>query len=308
MSKGISSLTVAAFAFGTSAIFIRFATQASPLSLTFYRLFIAAVGMLILAYSTRNLTKLSRSNFGLVIISGVMLSLHFVTFIFAVKVTTVANATFLVSTSPVILAVLSPLIIRERTTSREGLSVIVAILGILLVANAGNGFRSFGLGDVSALLAAFFVSFYSMIGRNIRIHGVSTACYTAYVYSVAAIISISLNGVLGSQPLRTYDATNTLAILGLALVPTLLGHSMYNYSLRSVKAVTANLFPLLEPVMSSALAVPLFGEIPNTIQLIGYLLIISAVIIVLTATNQGAVLDFDTVLRSQIASDNDRTS
>jgi drug/metabolite transporter (DMT)-like permease len=88
--------------------------------------------MLMFAYSTQNLTILNRTDLGLVTISGVMLSLHFVTFIFAVKATTVANATFLVSTSPIMLAVLSPLLIRERTTSREGVGVIIATLGILL--------------------------------------------------------------------------------------------------------------------------------------------------------------------------------
>jgi drug/metabolite transporter (DMT)-like permease len=239
--------------------------------------------MLVFAYLSQNLTMLTGTDLGLVAISGLMLSLHFVTFIFAIKFTTVANATFLVSTSPIILAVLSPILIRERTTSREGVGIIIATFGILLVANAGNSFHSFRLGDLSALMAAFFVSFYSMIGRHLRTHGLSTACYTAYVYSIAAIIALSLSVILESNTFRTYDATNAVAILGLALVPTLLGHSMYNYSLRSVKTVTANLFPLLEPILSSAFAVPLFGEIPTPIQLVGYLLILSAVTVVVTA-------------------------
>jgi len=230
-----------------------------------------------------------------------MLSLHFATFILSVKFTTVANATFLVSTSPVMLAVLSPILIREKTTSREGVGVIIATLGILLVANAGNGFRSFGLADFSALLAALFISFYSIIGRFLRTHGVNTACYTAYVYSIATIIALSLAEVLGPNTLpRTYDATNVFAILGLALVPTLLGHSLYNYSLGSVKAVTANLFPLLEPILSSAFAVPLFGEIPTPTQLIGYLLILSAVVIVVTASNQSSISEVDSALKYAI--------
>ena len=239
---------------------------------------------------------LTRTDLGLVTVSGVMLSLHFVTFIFAVKFTTVANATFLVSTSPVLLAVLSPILIKERTTSRESMGVIVATLGILFVANAGNSFRSFGWGDLSALLAALFVSFYSIIGRHLRTHNVSTACYAAYVYSIATIIAFSLAEVLGSHTFRAYDATNAEAILGLALVPTLLGHSLYNYSLGSVKAVTANLFPLLEPILSSAFAVPLFGERPTIIQLIGYLLILSAVIVVVTS-NQSVMSDNHMAIR-----------
>jgi drug/metabolite transporter (DMT)-like permease len=257
--------------------------------------------MLVFAYSTRSLTSLTKSDLLLVAISGVMLSLHFATFILAVKFTTVANATFLVSTSPVMLAVLSPILIRERTTSRESLAVIIATLGILLVANAGNGFRSFGLADLSALLAALFVSFYSIIGRFLRTHGVTTACYTVYVYSIATIVAISLAELLGSNTFRTYDVTNIFAILGLALVPTLLGHSLYNYSLGSVKAVTANLFPLLEPILSSIFAVPLFGEIPTLNQLIGYVLILSAVVIVVTASGQSSTSEVDRALKYTIA-------
>jgi len=245
--------------------------------------------MLLLAYSRRDLTGLTRVDYVLVSISGVMLSLHFVMFILAVKFTTVANATFLVSISPVLLAVLSPVLLKERTTSRESVGVVGAFLGILLVANAGNGFRSFGLGEASALLAALFVSFYSIIGRYLRTHGVSTPCYTAYVYSISTIIAFSLAELLGANTFRAYDMTNTIAILGLALVPTLLGHSLYNYSLGSVKTVTANLFPLLEPILSSIFAVPLFGEMPTLVQVGGYLLILSAVIIVVADSDQLAV-------------------
>lgn len=280
-SKGISALAIASISFGTSAIFIRYATEASALSLTFFRLSIAAIVMVIFAYSTRSfMMKLTKTEGLLIVTSGVMLSFHFVTFILAVKFTTVANATFLVNTSPVMLAVLSPVLIRERTTSRERAGVLTATLGILLVANVGNGFRSFGLADISALLAAAFVSLYSIIGRFLRAHGVSTATYTAYVYSVAAIIALSLAETLGSKTFRTYDATNMVAILGLALVPTMLGHTLYNYSLGSVKAVTANLFPLLEPILASVFAVPLFGEVPTFTQIVGYILILFAVVIV----------------------------
>jgi drug/metabolite transporter (DMT)-like permease len=63
-------------------------------------------------------------------------------------------------------------------------------------------------------------------------------------------------------------------------LPTAIGHSLYNYSLESVKTVTANLFPLMEPVLALLFAIPLFGEVPNPIQVVGYILILVAVIIV----------------------------
>lgn len=282
---GPAVLFIASIFFGSSAIFIRLATETSAVSLTFFRLFIAAVAMILFANSKHNLTSLGRRDLLLVILSGSVLSLHFTTFILAVKETTVANATFLVNTSPIMLAVMAPLVIRERTTSREALAVLVATLGILLVAHAGNGFRAFGLGDFSAILAAFFVAIYSLIGRYLRTSGVNTACYTSYVYATATIVSLAMVGFSPTQTFKPYDAQNVLAILGLGIVPTMLGHTLYNYALGSVKTVTANLFPLMEPIIASLFAVLLFGEIPTIVQAAGYVLILAAVVMVASSAS-----------------------
>ena len=280
VSRGIGSLFIASVSFGSSAIFIRYATEASAVSLTFYRLSIAALVMILFALSSHSLMRLGRRDLILVLASGVVLSFHFATFILAVQETTVANATFLVNTSPVMLAVLSPLMIKERTTSRELVGVAVATLGVLLVANAGNGFRTFGLADLSALSAAFLIALYSLIGRRVRTRGLTTGSYTSYVYSVAALVSLLLALGLGLRTFRSYDTQNIVAILCLALVPTAFGHSLYNYALGSVKAVTANLVPLLEPVIASLFAVLLFNEVPTSVQIIGYSLIMAAVVVV----------------------------
>jgi drug/metabolite transporter (DMT)-like permease len=238
--------------------------------------------MLIFGVATSQLRRLDRRSLFLVIVSGLFLSLHFAAFIFAVKGTTIANATFLVNTSPVMLAVLSPILIKERTTAREVLAVLVAMVGVVLIAYAGNGFRLFGLADLSALLAAFFLTVYSLAGRHLRTRGISTTCYTTYVYSTATLVALGMVTLLGANTFHPYNAQNLIAIFSLALVPTALGHSLYNYSLGSVKAVTANLFPLMEPIIASALAVPLFGEIPTATQIAGYILILVAVVIVAT--------------------------
>jgi drug/metabolite transporter (DMT)-like permease len=282
-AKGSITLLVASIFFGSSAILIRFATDATAISLAFFRLLIAAVVVVSIALLGRNLVSLGKRDLQLVLLSGCMLSLHFTTFIYAVQETTVANATFLVNTSPIMLAVLSPLAIRERTSSREVLAVIVATLGILIVANAGNRFSAFGIGDISALLAAFFVAVYSLVGRHLRTIGVNTACYTSYVYTTATAVSLLMVAIAPAQTFRPYDLQNILAILGLGILPTAFGHTLYNHALGSVKTVTANLFPLLEPVIASLFAVVLFAEIPTIVQVAGYSMILASVSIVATS-------------------------
>jgi len=288
--KSIAALFIASFFFSSAAILVRFATQASDLSLAFFRLVIAAAAMVILALATKNLRGVKRCELALAGVSGIFLSLHFMAFIVAVRETTIANATFLVNTSPVMLAVLSPLLLKERTTSREGVSIIVAIFGVLLVANAGNGFGSFGLGQVSALLAAFLVSVYSVIGRFLRTRGLDTACYTAYAYSFGTLVALLVVAGTGATVYHAYNIQNVLAILGLGLFPTAIGHTLYNYSLGSVKTVTANIVPLLEPIIASGLAVTLFGEVPTLVEVCGYALILVAVVIVVSGIRPSEVL------------------
>jgi drug/metabolite transporter (DMT)-like permease len=108
----------------------------------------------------------------------------------------------------------------------------------------------------------------------------STACYTSYVYAVATFASLVMVGVFNAQAFRVYDTQNILAIVGLGIVPTTLGHTLYNYALGSVKTVTANIFPLMEPIIASLFAIVLFSEIPTLTQTAGYTLILVGVVIV----------------------------
>jgi len=236
---GLTALLIASVAFSSSAIFIRLAVQVSAFSLVFFRLLISSSVVVVFGLLKHNLRLLRGRDLLLVTFSGAFLSLHFAAFIAAVKETTVANATFLVYTSPIMLAILTPLILKERTTWREYAAVLIASIGVLFVAHSGNGFSDFGFGDVSALLAAVFVTFYSIIGRFLRTSGITTTCYISYVYSVAAVLSFMMAQAFGASTFGTYDTSDIVAIIALAIIPTLVGHSLYNYALNSVKIVTA---------------------------------------------------------------------
>jgi len=239
--------------------------------------------MTLYAELARELRKLRRDELLLASLSGVVLSLHFATFIFAVQETTVANATFLVNTGPIMLAVMSPVLIGERTGGREVVAVALATLGVIVLAQAGEGLRGFNLGDLSALLAAFFLALYSIAGRRLRSGGMSTTMYVSSVYSVAAVVALGISLTFQAEIFRPYDVQNLAAIFGLAVVPTMFGHTLYNHALGSVKTVTANIFPLMEPIIASLLAVVFFAEIPEPIQVTGYSLILAGVIVVATS-------------------------
>lgn len=274
---GIGALLLASVCFGSSAIFIRLAADVPAVSLAFYRLTIAAV-VVTAGAAAQGTLKFKKKYFKLVTISGLFLCFHLIFFIMSVKLTTVANATFLVNTGPIFVALLSPLLIAEKILVMEGLSAVSGVLGVFLSAagtdmNLGVGSRT---GDLLAVLAAFLVSIYTLIGRKMR-QRMRNLPYISIVYSVAAVSTLAVALSIGEEMHLNYSPVQLLAILGLALVPTVTGHGLYNYALGRVKAITANLFPLLEPFLASIFAFLLFREAPTSLQFLGYAFIVLGV-------------------------------
>ena len=80
-------------------------------------------------------------------------------------------------------------------------------------------------------------------------------------------------------PLVGYGGREWLIGLGLAVLCTLMGHSLFSWCLKYLSPAYVSAAKLCEPVFSGALAVPLFGEIPAPLQLLGAVLVLGAVLL-----------------------------
>src|SRR2546430_2290786 len=108
-------LAIGVVATSFAAIFIRYA-DAPTLSIAFYRNAIAAAVALGLAFARRRgeLLGLSRRQFGIAVLSGVLLALHFGLWIPSVKLTTIAASVVLVTTSPIFVAAGARVVFGDR--------------------------------------------------------------------------------------------------------------------------------------------------------------------------------------------------
>jgi len=215
----------------------------------------------------------------------------------ALAYTTVASSVVLVSTGPIWVALLSPVFLGERLARPAVLGSILAILGGALIASAGactwnGGFSCIGLaavlhgramwGNFLALVGAWAVSGYLMIGRRLR-QTVALIPYVFLVYSlagVALLITVYATGgtVLGLSPM-TY-----LWIVLLALIPQLIGHSTYNWALKALPAAFVAVMTLGEPIGSAILAYFLLQETPGHVVLVGGVLILVGIYLAAKAT------------------------
>jgi drug/metabolite transporter (DMT)-like permease len=193
----------------------------------------------------------------------------------------------LVTTQPVWVALLSRVFLRERVAPRAAAGIALAVLGGGVMAGADVALgRAALLGDLLALLGAVAGALYFVTGRRVRAR-LSLGAYVGAVYPVAAL-GLLAAALADGAPLGGYRGRTWLALLLLALVPQLLGHSLLNWSLRWLSGTFVAVTILAEPVMAVLLAIPVLGERPTPIQLVGGAVLLSGVALAASAEQAAA--------------------
>lgn len=286
------ALLTAILAVSTSSIFIRFAQADAPsLVIAALRLSCAALLLAPLAWSRyrEELLSLTRSEVTLGAISGIFLAAHFATWISSLEYTTVASSVVFVSTGPLWVAILSPVLLNERLARAAIMGLVIAIFGGAIIGLADACTWSGGLqcpqlrqvlqgdamwGNFLALIGAWTVSGYLIIGRKLRAtRSLSLIPYIFLVYGMCAIALLIVMFVAGQSPLG-YPARTYGWIFLLAAFPQLIGHSTYNWVLRYIPATLVAVITLVEPIGSAVLAYFILRETPAAGVLIGGVLIL----------------------------------
>ncbi|GAB4465344.1 MAG: DMT family transporter [Anaerolineales bacterium] len=285
------SLLIAILAVSTASIFIRFAqADGTPslviaaLRLTFATLLLAPLA---LTRHRAELAALSRRQITLGVISGLFLAVHFATWISSLEYTSVASSVVFVSTGPLWVALLSPMLLNERLTRAAIVGLGLAILGGTAIGLSDacviqNGVQCPELGQVLqgramwgnflALAGAWAVTGYLIIGRKLRA-GMSLVPYIFLVYGMAAAALIVIMLAAGQSPFGYAPKTYGWIFL-LAAVPQLIGHSTYNWALRYLPAAFVAVTTLGEPIGSAVLAYFILSETPTAATIFGGVLIL----------------------------------
>lgn len=284
------ALLTAILAVSTSSIFIRFAQHDAPsLVIAALRLSCAALLLAPLVWMRHReeLLNLTRKEIMLGVISGLFLAAHFGTWISSLEYTTVASSVVFVSTGPLWVAILSPVLLDERLRRAAIAGLILAILGGIVIGLSDACSWSSGLrcpqlsqvmegramwGNFLALAGAWTVSGYLIIGRKLRAK-MSLIPYIFLVYGMCALALLAAMFLAGQSPLG-YPARTYGWIFLLAAFPQLIGHSTYNWVLRFIPATLVAVVTLVEPIVSAVLAYFILREAPSAGVLLGGLLIL----------------------------------
>jgi len=204
----------------------------------------------------------------LMVLSGILLALHFWSWIASLRFTTVASSVVLVSLKPIFVWALAAVWLHEHPSRREGWGIGIAVLGAILI-GIGDARLSLGAlgGDALALAGALTAAGYYVIGRRVRAT-VGVWTYATIVYAVAAgtLLVVALARTI---PLTGFAGRDWAVFGALAAGPMLLGHTGMNYALKFYRATTVNVAALGEPVGATLIAWLGLHESPPVLALIG---------------------------------------
>ncbi len=270
-------LPTAIVCISSASIIIRLA-EAPPLVIAFYRLGYAAVLHALLSLrSPREYQEFDSNSMLKSMLAGVVLGGHFVLWIYSLHYTTVAASTVLVSFHPILAAAAGYILLGEKLSLRRVLCIVAALIGVGFIASAElTGGAGSLIGDLMAVAAAGAMAVYLITGRDVR-RTVKTLPYTTIVYSTAAVSVLLLMMAVGESPWG-FSRIQHLLFLLLAIMPTLLGHTLLNWALGYMQTAPVAVATLGEPVGATVLAYLMLGEIPGWHQLVGAVFILGALV------------------------------
>jgi len=265
-----------------AAVFITLA-DSHPITIAAWRMLFAflMIAPFALVLKWRELLSLKPLDIAFLSFVGVILAIHFTLWNTSLVFTNVAPSTLLVTSHPILVAVVSHYIFRDRLRPVQAVGIGLAFLGglVLVVRDLAtfNLTSSHFIGCVLAFLGGMAAGVYYLSGRRVRAR-LSLLTYVTVVYGACAA-SLFLAGFLGGVDLVPTSGREYLLFLALAVVPTIFGHTVHNLVLKHLEAFVVSVSLLGEPVGAAILALIVFwpDQIPAPETLIGGVIILAGI-------------------------------
>ena len=209
---------------------------------------------------------------------GLLLALHFATWITSLGYTTVAESTLLADSTPVWVLLVGWAVLGRRPQPRQWAALLLAAAGIVVLVG-GEISAGISLGNLLAVASAVFMALYLLVAEAAQ-RVLRFGQFVAHSYAVAAVVAWGLvlaTGTSAAWEVAQIPSSSWGALLGVAVVSQCIGHGGFNYSVRSVPPAVVSLTILGEPVIAGLLAWGLLGEVPAAAFYPGAALVLAGV-------------------------------
>jgi len=272
-------IAIGVIAVSMSAIFVKLANADAGV-IAFYRMFFSVLIMAPVFFwkYTAEIKRLTKRDWVFSGIAGIFLALHFILWFESLNYTSVASSTVLVTLQPLFAFIGTYFFFKERLSIKTISSGVIAIGGSILI--SWGDFKISGTalyGDMLALIACALVTAYLLFGQDVR-KRLSLVTYTFVVYGISTF-TLFFYVLLKGESFGPYPANDWVWFILLAIVPNLLGHTLFNWSLKYVSTNVISIAILFEPIGAAILAFYVFNEHLISSQVIGGFIVISGILL-----------------------------
>jgi len=282
-------LLLALLAVSTSSLFARFLPGMAAVSIAFWRMTTAS--MFLWGWTAfKPQASISAINRKKTLLAGIFLGLHFACFFGALKLTSVANATVFATMAPVFTAVIERVFLKRPWKPIILLGLLLSIIGGILINTKGMHFADHGkTGDGLALLSSFWMALVLLIAEDIR-QDTGTLVYSRLVYTIAGGTLLAI-GLIMNINVFTFHVQDIYWLVLLGLIPTVIGHTLFNYTVKFIRPTIVASVPLGEPIIASILAWIFLAEQVPAMTIVGGAITLCG-LYVITSQQMGPPSDF----------------
>jgi drug/metabolite transporter (DMT)-like permease len=273
-------LIIGIFGIGSSGPLIALSAMPVP-TLIFWRNL--GGSLVTLPFALRH--KLNRTGVRWAVLAGVVLAVHFVGFFLSMRLTSVTAGTAIVATQPIFAAFFVKLT-GGHIPKKAWLGMLISFIGVLFVTGIDLQLdRKSFLGDLAALISGALAAAYMLIGSRAQQH-LETTSYTTICYFVCAMTALPM-AIFAGYEIFNFEAKEWLILLGLIIGAQILGHTMFNLTLKRVSPAVVSMIVFFEVPVAAVLSfIFKIGKEPTLTIIPGVILILAGCILVVLRTKE----------------------
>ena len=254
-------------AVSTSPIIARYLNNVPAVAISFWRMGFGAIILWGISLVKKQ-DALKNGALKRTLLAGILLGIHFALFFGAIKLTTIANATFLGTLAPLFTFIIEKYMLKRNHAPGLLFGLGFAIFGaIIIIGNRFDFSSSYTIGNLLAVTCSVFLGMAFIISENVR-KEVDTISYSRTLFSSAAV-TLFIIAVFTGSALTGFSSGEFGGLLLLGIIPTLLGHGTMYFALRYVSPTVVAATPMGEPILASIMAWFLFQEAVGVVTLMG---------------------------------------
>lgn len=250
--------------FGLSGVIGQF-VEISSVMVALGRVISSSLLLFLIAIAKKDTLKLSsKKDYGLIILTGIVMAVHWTTFFQSIQVSSVAIGTITFSTFPLFLTFFEPLIFHEKLRRQNIFTAVTLMIGVIITIPEFSIENNTTVGIIWGMVCSFTYAIMTLANRYF------SSRYTGriiclYEQGTAAIVLLPALFIMKTQ----WRIPDIIGVAFIGFICTAFAYSLYVSAQKNVKAQTAGIISGMETVYGILYALLFLGEIPSGRELVG---------------------------------------